>query len=1213
MLRLAGGPHECASAKRYASAVVNQRLESEGDSKDLSRIFVSRQWASDWDWQDTIEREDGVLIVNEASSPSTAKTSFVPGDVVEAQSSGATGVWSMATVVKETEPRQYLLHFNRDNSQEEVNSKNMRPASVIGIFGRVKQRLAAEVKVLKAFDSKSAGALAAWLRKPHSRGVAASSSVDLPIQPETMWRLERTPFLGLVAKATNCIAISIFTRPLEPAAARSKTASKTVPNFLIVGNEDERWKAEQILATFVLGFDAKKHPALPLKLVGDCHTVSMPKGVLPILLGRQMAGLIDLMKSTQTFIFPLKETEGTDDLLDLMLDDTKDSYAAEGTCEVAISGNVHARFKAQLEVMALIEKHRPGFLAKQDKDDDSGEHTSKKEGMDIDRIVFNPFDDVSLDLELLAKATECQAVLEGKLVLVAGAKPHRALARQYCRWIAAGRSTEIPKLKLREDAVFIKVSHEVADFPLLKQMLGDMCRETGTYAFFDGYYNTSGDKKMCRLVFVGHSLASGAGFATGVLQQATDLVGKVTLYKEQGWSPTDALKAMTGDESSDRFGKGFGKSQMKGEGKDEEVVARKDTVVTEEDAEKVKGKGKGKKRIEDKGKGKGKLAFKDHIAAQIEYDRRRERELEFAGGGAAMTPVPAPAAAMTPVAAGVRGPATPAAAYNLPPPATPAFPSQVRAPATPAMGSTFIPNPSTPAFPSAVAAPSLPKKRSLPDDVTAAQSHAKTAKDERNEAFVKGVAPPKAALIGSWAIKSNTSTGPAASAPNGSKMSNSSSTSLKGAPPPAAARVSKSNEASSWGPAAPTASSPAPPPPMTPAQPQAVPGPQTPGGPLGARPPAGAAIAQPQTPMVSRGVPGPQTPAIVGCPPPAAAAVAPPQTPMISRGVPGPQTPGVSGSFPSAAAAVANPQTPLPGRSLGVPGPQTPGVHRGAPPASATIANPRTPLPGQSSIVGIAGPMTPGGPRGAAPPSVARIGGALPPASAKVQSAMPPPSLRAADAQSRTFAAAATPTAVPLSEEEAAVPMTPAMPGAGAISGPVPKTPASISGRGLPPRTPVGLARPGNLSAPAPRTPAGLAGLAAPATAPRTPAALGGGAPAPKTPAGLGGASTSTSQRPSMTPARANPASAGGLLRCPSTPAAIKGISTADANERIPAQNASEEAPTVKKTGYKSKFAPKRPSQNSDVVEAEPEEVKEDIGIHKDMTYAEWIEAKKKM
>ncbi|CAE8591656.1 unnamed protein product [Polarella glacialis] len=364
-LSIAGGPAS-VPALRYARAVVDRKVTAIDSVDDMSLVFVSLDWADNWTGQDVVEREEGVLIVPKVvqSSSSSSRSSFSPGDLVEFQSP-ETKIWSMATVMSRVASRRLRLRFSRDHVEQEVEDCLIRAAAVIAIFGDCRQRLAAEARILADFDSKSTGALAAWLQSP-SRCARrlGSSGGSLPVRQETLWRLEKSPFPAQLLQATGCLAARFFLwPPVRPSSASGKV-TQALPYVLFAGTQEQRWQALQILSTFAAGMDSRKHQSLPACLTGDCRTVSMPKGVLPVLMGKQMSGILQLMKSTRTFIFPLKEEDekgadkDMDDMLEMMLDDK----VLEGSCEVAIFGQPRARIGAELKIMALIEHERPGWI-----------------------------------------------------------------------------------------------------------------------------------------------------------------------------------------------------------------------------------------------------------------------------------------------------------------------------------------------------------------------------------------------------------------------------------------------------------------------------------------------------------------------------------------------------------------------------------------------------------------------------------------------------------------------------------------------------------------------------------------------------------------------------------------------------------------------------------------------------------------------------------
>ncbi|CAE8653579.1 unnamed protein product [Polarella glacialis] len=725
-LSIAGGPAS-VPALRYARAVVDRKVTAIDSVDDMSLVFVSLDWADTWTGQDVVEREEGVLIVPKVvqSSSSSSRSSFSPGDLVEFQSP-ETKIWSMATVMSRVASRRLRLRFSRDHVEQEVEDCLIRAAAVIAIFGDCRQRLAAEARILADFDSKSTGALAAWLQSP-SRCARrlGSSGGSLPVRQETLWRLEKSPFPAQLLQATGCLAARFFLwPPVRPSSASGKV-TQALPYVLFAGTQEQRWQALQILSTFAAGMDSRKHQSLPACLTGDCRTVSMPKGVLPVLMGKQMSGILQLMKSTRTFIFPLKEEDekgadkDMDDMLEMMLDDK----VLEGSCEVAIFGQPRARIGAELKIMALIEHERPGWIT--DKGGSSANAINTSEGFAIDRIeAERPLEAEPAAVgepsqgELLAAASGCLVESAGRLVFLAGRPVERARAREYLAWVVAGRQSRISKLKSRADAVMLRAPQKVADFPWLTVQLARVGRETGTIAFFDGDSGGSDEAAWQRLIFAGRPLSSGGGLSAGLLQQASALLKKAVLYKDSGLEPTAVpgaraeveleKKEEDDEDGEDSKGKGKGKDKgkgkgFKGKGDSSETKGKgkgKDDDQTKDDKGKGKGdKGKGK---DDKGKGKGKMAFRD--GSHLQFLQPPTPGMPVPGPG---TPGAAPGAvggSSLPSAAAKRG----FAADGLVAPETPLPPGRAAAVAEVAPPAAFDFPEAMPATPAAVApVPSL--------------------------------------------------------------------------------------------------------------------------------------------------------------------------------------------------------------------------------------------------------------------------------------------------------------------------------------------------------------------------------------------------------------------------------------------------------------------------------------------------------------------------
>ncbi|CAJ1350091.1 unnamed protein product [Effrenium voratum] len=638
---------------KYADIIVNELVPPDYAGNNMLRIFVSESFASRWGGSAEVEKAEGVLIVVERRQE---VLQIQVGDLVEV--AVQRGVWSMASVAALKGTRATVRH-TRDLRREELPIQRVRLARSVAILGAShRRRLAAALNITAQLEEECTGALGALHENPHLKGHNLGViSQELPVPTEVLWRLEKSPYLAQIQQAVGC-SIKLFTRPPPESKASARKLS-AVPCVLVAGNLEERWKGMQIVKTIAMGMGQKRHPALPNALLGDSRTVTIPKDILSVVVGKQMSSLLQLMKSTKTVIFPLKEKDrDMDKLLDMMIEDEEEMKC----CDIAILGDPSARSEAEVKVRSLVEKHHPGF-ANQDVH-------NQAVGMGVEKLTLEgeleQLEERSQLAQQLAGATGCLVEFAATSAFVAGTQPARALCQEYISFVNHGLRSHVHGLKMRADtATRPKVPRAVAAMPWLQQQLAKLALGNSTVTFFD-METAAGENETKRLVFAGNVLALRPGVGAGLVAQANALIQKAQMYQEENKTLEECLQAEVdakkdeAEEVKAVFGafsakgkgnEGKGKDKGKGKGKDKGKGEDRweDGTKHEDEGDKGKGDGKGKKgegQGKGYGKGKGKIIFTNvaHEESSTTAAQQTKEEDVHIDAAAEEPPLPLPQA-----------------------------------------------------------------------------------------------------------------------------------------------------------------------------------------------------------------------------------------------------------------------------------------------------------------------------------------------------------------------------------------------------------------------------------------------------------------------------------------------------------------------------------------------------------------------------------------
>eukprot|EP00435_Cladocopium_sp_Y103_P060789 s2112_g22.t1 len=530
-----GGSAFKSRVAKYVNIILNKVVPEDYADNDFLRVYVSEHFAEGLAEDSVVEVEqaEGVIVVIEKPSPqksSHKSMALLPGDLVEVETQP--GVWgSMAKVMQATETSLTIRH-SHDQREEEIVLSRVRRARSIAIFGP--RRLAAAMKIVAAFEEESIGALGALHDNPYFQGQRLGViSEELPVKADVVQRLQKSPFLKQIMLATGS-SIRFFMKPAGTEAGKSR--KRSVPCVLAGGSLEERWRGLQGVKIIALGMEEKRHPTLPPALLGDARRVSIPNDMVSVVVGKRMESLLELMKSTNTVIVPLREkAEDKDMLFEMILEDTG---SEQKTCEIAILGEPSAQALAEVKVRSIVEKHHPGFAEK-----DMNFNNQAAAGFGVETMLLESeleLIESRIDLaKQLTGATGCSVEIAASRAFIAGMKTARALCQEYICWVNNGLQSHVPGLKRPDTVIRCKVDPELMDLPWLQQQLARLAIEKSTVVFWD---IEEGDTSR-RLIFAGTVIAVSPGVVAGLLDKADALISKAGEYKEKKLSFEECCEA----------------------------------------------------------------------------------------------------------------------------------------------------------------------------------------------------------------------------------------------------------------------------------------------------------------------------------------------------------------------------------------------------------------------------------------------------------------------------------------------------------------------------------------------------------------------------------------------------------------------------------------------------------------------------------------------
>jgi hypothetical protein len=580
-LRISGDHASRVKAERYACAVIDLHCDcGSSNDDDASIMSVSSDWFGNFRGKEfDLERDVDVLIAfGERVVRADTLTKYKANDVLEAQHAAASA-WHMAVAIGTDGPGRVRLHWSSDGSEEVVPLMLTRPAPQVFIFGSNFARLRATVKILLKLEATTKGAIAFHLANGLAMTGLGLSSVVLPVQQSTMFKLQQQQgFMKNLVGATGCVAVDFFVQPKWCTRGEETPESACA---ILAGTREQRWQAGHILCSFSAGLERQKVSELPPQVIGECQVFSVPKGVLPIILGKGMTNLLSLMDKTETFVFMLREVQSETGPM----------------CDLVIFGRPRARVRAQIKLMAILEKANRGSYQQEGA---SATTIDPSDGLAIDFIwLKGDFEDAKV--EILAGASDCLVECVGELVFLAGTKKERLTAGEYVHWMTGhkvGSTQRVLDADSRQDMVKLMVPPEVVACSWLHVQMDRLAQETKTALFFDSWEGIDGKR---RILVAGGSLMRRRGLVGEVLARAQSLVNEalVSGSKDSGGDKVDSSALERNVFFDSRLGKGLGKDFDKGGLKGEDKGKGKN-----DDKGKGKGDDKGKGKDDDKGKGK---------------------------------------------------------------------------------------------------------------------------------------------------------------------------------------------------------------------------------------------------------------------------------------------------------------------------------------------------------------------------------------------------------------------------------------------------------------------------------------------------------------------------------------------------------------------------------------------------------------------------------
>ncbi|CAE7204048.1 unnamed protein product [Symbiodinium natans] len=524
------GPQDARiRANHFVHAVLDKGLpQGSAPCEDITTVFVLPEWAETWDGLQAMEEEcldaNSVLGMHGVVAACSRKQSLsvlIKLEKLAGRSALAVGqmaglpYWQKSSkgwlerfqpvIVKKMSPgaTKAKVMWCWDGKLIETDGSKLQAAVRVSIYGRPQNRAIAVGKILASADTEAVGLMAAQVDARRNSGDVLFQSEGGPGADGLQeFDLKCNEMLMQRFRQKLCIESSLFAS----------------------------WHLQ--LQMFLQSMDAKSAGSVPSKLTSDCTAVKIPQQAVGQIMGKQRQNLQKLMRDTETVIVKVKDFKSVEsDKRDAeeIANFMRNMYEAEDGTEFAVFGPLLGQKKALASMLATIERLVPGYAMPKEPQE---KLEQVEYGLDRLRLPFEFQENASnIKAEILSGATDCHAACVADLLLLAGDRQQRQLAREYAYFLrgkSEGQFPRVPDLETRMDAATLWVDERASKSKWFLAELKALMLETKTCAFFDDGHDE--EEKLRRLVFVGTGVKSDV---EGIGKRAKDLVQKAIDWIDQ--------------------------------------------------------------------------------------------------------------------------------------------------------------------------------------------------------------------------------------------------------------------------------------------------------------------------------------------------------------------------------------------------------------------------------------------------------------------------------------------------------------------------------------------------------------------------------------------------------------------------------------------------------------------------------------------------------
>eukprot|EP00932_Pfiesteria_piscicida_P007160 SRR837773.17150.p2 GENE.SRR837773.17150~~SRR837773.17150.p2 ORF type:complete len:535 (-),score=240.90 SRR837773.17150:118-1497(-) len=345
----------------------------------------------------------------------------------------------------------------------EVGSGRNRDYEKLAIFGSIRARRGAELKVLSAVETKVPG----HLDRIFDEVVARDKGKD---ETQT-WGTDTMQFKD--DELSYALGKQGGTRK------KLERSSQAVVQYVghtafFSGTRETRKKAKQYMQWLFEQLEG------PVYVEGwedrdDCTVVDVPRDCIGYITGARRATLGTMEEEWGVLMFFMSKYRG-------------EGKGTGGSEKLIIFGPQRGRRGAELKVMSGVEQKNPGFFTRGVR-----EKVSDSKGFDTDRVIFKD-DELSYSLGKQGTTRKklegaAGAILEyvGHVAFIAGFKEERKRCREYLNWLLAQRrgSVTIPHASSRDDTTEMHIPENCKGWVTGNRgsELRRMEAETGTFMF----------------------------------------------------------------------------------------------------------------------------------------------------------------------------------------------------------------------------------------------------------------------------------------------------------------------------------------------------------------------------------------------------------------------------------------------------------------------------------------------------------------------------------------------------------------------------------------------------------------------------------------------------------------------------------------------------------------------------------------------------------